>query len=550
MRKNDKYKLKKNSFMQGALISSVFFIIIKILGALYVIPFYKIIGEEGGTLYSYAYNIYNLFLNVSTAGIPVAMSMIISEYLALGMYDAKERARKVGMVITAILAVVSFLLVFFGSSLFAKFLLSDVSGGHSVDSVSLVIKMTSFCLIIIPFLSILRGYLQGHKFIVATSFSQVLEQIVRIIVVLLGSYTCIRILKQDVDVGVSVALTGAFFGGLIAYIYLRLKMRGAKDEFPKATKEDKVSNKTILKKIFSYCIPIVLIAIIDNIYTLVDIKLIVKGLSEVGYTAFQSQTISGIVATWAPKICTIIIAIALSLTTNIIPHVTESYTKKDFEGVNNKINQALSTMLIITVPMSLLLMMLADDAYYIFYQDNVYGPVILSFSAISHLFFGVWTVLNSILQSLKKFKIIYLNSIIGLASNALLDIPIILLLHHIGYPAYIGTVIATCIGYLISILIVVFYLRKEMNFRLKPTLNTVKKILVPVVIIFIVLFIFNRTIRYEHTLLSSIIALIINGSIGLAIYLIFTYRNGALNDVFGEKAINKVIGKIKPKKQK
>ena len=550
MKKNGKYKLKKNTFMQGALISSIFFIIIKILGALYVIPFYKIIGEEGGTLYSYAYNIYNLFLNVSTAGIPIAMSMIISEYLALGMYDAKEKAKKVGLAITAILAVVSFGLVFFGASSFAKFLLSDVSGGHSIESVALVIKMTSFCLIIIPFLSVLRGYLQGHKFIVATSFSQVLEQIVRIVVVLIGSYTCIKILKKDIDIGVAVSLTGAFFGGLVAYIYLKLKMKGAKEEFPKATKKDDVTKKVIMKKILSYCIPIVLIAIIDNIYTLVDIKLIVKGLSKVGYTAFESQTISGIVATWAPKICTIIIAIALSLTTNIIPHVTESYTKKDFEGVNNKINQALSTMLIITVPMSLLLMMLSDDAYYIFYQDSNYGPLILSFSAISHLFFGVWTVLNSILQSLKKFKIIYINSIIGLVSNALLDIPIILLLDYFGLPAYIGTVIATCIGYLISILIVVFYLRKEMSFRLKSTFNVFKKILVPAVVIFIVIFIFNRTIKYEHTLLSTIVALIVNGGIGLAIYLIFTYKNGALNDVFGEEAIDKLINKIKPKKQK
>ena len=89
-----------------------------------------------------------------------------------------------------------------------------------------------------------------------------------------------------------------------------------------------------------------------------------------------------------------------------------------------------------------------------------------------------------------------------------------------------------------------------MNFRLKETFNTVKKIFVPVVIIFIVIFIFNRTIMYEHTLLSTIIALIVNGGIGLAIYLAFTYKNGALNDVFGEEHVNNIIRKIKPKKQK
>ena len=295
-----KNKLKKNSFIQGTLIASIFMIIIKVLGAVYVIPFYKIIGEEGGTLYSYAYNIYILFLNISTAGIPVAMSMITSEYLALELYDAKQRAKKVGTKVVAILAIISFFVVFFGANILAKFLLSDVSGGHTVDEVALVIRVTSFCLLIMPFLSILRGYLQGHKYISITSFSQVLEQVVRIVVVLLGAYVSIRIMNQTTEIGVSVALSGAFFGGLAAYIYLKLKVKKNKGEFAEVKQKDDVSNKTILKKIISYCIPLVMIAIIDNIYTLIDIRLIVQGLNTVGYTAMESQTISGIVATWAP----------------------------------------------------------------------------------------------------------------------------------------------------------------------------------------------------------------------------------------------------------
>ena len=72
--------MKKNSFIEGTIIASLAIIITKILGVLYVIPFYSIIGEDGGVLYSYAYNIYNLFLNIATAGIPVAISMVISEY--------------------------------------------------------------------------------------------------------------------------------------------------------------------------------------------------------------------------------------------------------------------------------------------------------------------------------------------------------------------------------------------------------------------------------------------------------------------------------------
>jgi len=543
-----KKTLKKNSFIQGTLIASFSFIFIKILGALYVIPFYKIIGEDGGTLYSYAYNIYNLFLNISTAGIPIAISMIVSEYLALEMYDAKERSKKVGTRIVSMLAILSFCFVFFGSNILARFLLSDVVGGHSVEDVSLVIKAISFCLIIIPFLSILRGYLQGHKFISPTSISEVIEQVVRIIVVIFGSYLALKVFKVNLAIGVSVALTGAFFGGLCAYIYLFTKLKSNKDAFPKSDKKDSVKDSVLVKKIFTYSIPIIMVAIIDNLYTLVDIKLIVKGLNMVGYSALNAQTVSSVVATWAPKICTIIIAIATALTTNIIPHVTSSYIKKDFKAVNKRVNQALSTMLIITLPMSLLLFLLSNEAYYLFYGSSNYGGFILKFSALSHIFFGLWTVLNSSLQSMRKFKIIYLNSAVGLTLNALLDIPMILLFHKIGIPEYIATVVCTCIGYAVSIAIVLIYLKKNMKFDYKETINLLKKLILPLLLVFISIFISKYFIVFKLSKLTSFISLLIHGIIGVIIYLFAVYKNGSLQTVFGDEMINNVLVKLHIKK--
>ncbi len=113
--------MKKDSFLKGTLIASIAIIITKILGVLYVIPFYKIIGETGGVLYSYAYNIYNLFLNISTAGIPIAISMLISEYVTLGKIDAKERTFKVGKKIILTFSVISFLTLFIFSDSIAMF---------------------------------------------------------------------------------------------------------------------------------------------------------------------------------------------------------------------------------------------------------------------------------------------------------------------------------------------------------------------------------------------------------------------------------------------
>ena len=543
-----KKELKKNSFIQGTLIASAAFIFIKILGALYVIPFYRIIGEDGGTLYSYAYNIYNLFLNISTAGIPVAISMIVSEYMALEMYDAKERSKKIATKMISILAILSFCIVFFGSSILARFLLSDVVGGHSVEEVSMVIKAISFCLLIIPFLSILKGYLQGHKFIAPTSMSEVIEQVVRILIVIFGSYFALKVFKTNLALGVSISLTGAFFGGLCAYLFLLYKVKTNKKAFPKSDKKDNVKDSVIVKKIFTYAIPIIMIAIVNDLYTLVDIKLIVKGLNMVGFSALDAQTISSVVATWAPKICTIMIAISMALTTNIIPHVTSSYIKKDYKDVNRRINQALSTMIIITLPMCALLFLLSDEAYYIFYGSSNYGGFILKFSSIVHIFFGSWSVLNSSLQSMKKFKVIYANSIIGLGCNALLDIPLILLFHKVGIPEYIGTVIATCIGFIISISIVLIYLNKKMKFEYKDTLRLIGKLVIPTIILIVPIVLAKHYFVFDLTKLNSIISILIYGIYGMLVYLFITYKNGALYTVFGEDMVNNILKKLHLKK--
>lgn len=543
-------KLKKNTFIQGTLVTSAILIIIKILGALYVIPFYGIIGTNGGTLYSYAYNIYNLFLNISTAGIPIAISMIISEYLTLNMCDAKERAYKIGKKMIGVLSIVSFLVVFFGADVIAKFIISDISGGNSIHDIATVIRAVSFCLIIIPFLSVLRGYMQGHKFITPTSYSQLIEQIVRIVVVLLGSYVVIKVLDKGITNGVSIALLGAFFGGLFAYLYLLIKVKKNKEEFPISKKKDAVSNSVIAKKILKYCIPLIMISIVDNLYTIVDVKLIIKGLHMVGYTAMESEMMSSLVSTWAPKICTVIIAIAISLTTNIIPHVTSSFIKKDMNEVNRRFNQAISTMLIITIPMALMLLMLSNESYTLFYGASEFGSTVLKVSAISHIFFGVWSVINTCLQSMRKFKIVYINSISGLVANAILDIPLILLFDKVGLPAYTATVVSTVIGYTISIAIALIYLKKEMKFTYRPTINLLKKLLLPCICIIIPITISKVFITFEYTRLTSFISLGIHGMIGVIIYLVISYKNGAINDTIGNSFIDNILIKLHLKTKK
>ena len=124
-------KLRKSTFLQGAFLATLGIVLSKILGIIYVIPFYAIIGNQGGALYGYAYNIYSIFLGISQAGVPLAMSRIISEYNTLEYYETKERIYKVGKTFLNILGVVSFLVLFFGAPFIAEGIIGGVEDGNT-----------------------------------------------------------------------------------------------------------------------------------------------------------------------------------------------------------------------------------------------------------------------------------------------------------------------------------------------------------------------------------------------------------------------------------
>ena len=537
--------MKKDSFLKGTLVASIAIIITKILGVLYVIPFYKIIGESGGVLYSYAYNIYNLFLNISTAGIPIAISMIISEYITLGKLDAKERTFKVGRKIILTFSCISFLVLFFFSDYFALFFINGVEGASPIKDISLVIKAISISLIITPYLSVLRGYLQGHKFIAPGSISQVWEQIVRIAIILIGSYLSINIFKTSIPIGVSIALLGAFFGALAAYIYLRYKINKNKKLFESAEEKDNnIDNKQIAKKIIFYCIPLIIISITNDLYNIIDMKLIIKGLYIIGFSPTKCELISSIVCTWAPKICMIISAISMGLITSLIPHIIESYTKKDYKSSNKIFNQAISTMLIIALPLTMGIIILAGDVYHIFYGSSPYGGKILAVSGIVSLIIGILSVMNTALQGFKKFKLVIISTAIGLLINTILDIPMIILLNKIGLTPYIGTSISSIIGALTSIVIILIYLKKNFNFNYSSIGKIIAKTIVPLFIMSIVVFGLNIVMGTKESTIFTFIKVAVLAIIGLVVYLVLLYKNNGLNSIFGKDKIDNIMKKI------
>ena len=242
-------KLKKNTFIQGAFIATLGIVISKILGIIYVIPFYAIIGDQGGALYGYAYNIYSIFLGISQAGLPLAMSKLISEYNTLGYYETKEKIYKVGKIFLNVLGVLCFLILFIFAPQIADLIIGGVTDGNTPEDIIFVIRIISTAILVVPILSVSRGYLQGHKFISPTPISQIIEQVVRVLIIVIGSYLMLKVFHLPLRAAVGCAVFAATIGALCSYLYIKSKIKQNKEQLvlKSSKKEPNLTTKEILK---------------------------------------------------------------------------------------------------------------------------------------------------------------------------------------------------------------------------------------------------------------------------------------------------------------
>lgn len=545
--------MKKNSFIEGTIFASLSFLIIKFLGAIYVIPFYAIVGELGGALYSYAYTVYSLIVNICTIGIPHAISKIISEYNTLEMYEAKERTYKIGNKIMIVLSTVLFLLMFIFAKEAAYIFIGDIdSTGNSIEDVVLVIRSISFCLLIVPYLAVKRGYLQGQKFITVSTTGEVIEQVVRVAFILVGSYLAINVFGAKTSVGVAIAVFGAFIAGVSAYIYLEVKIRKNKKEFnmPAKNQKDQVTDKTILKKIVSFSIPLMIVSITTDLYNMTDLSLIIRGLGYLGYSGKVAETIGSIMATWATKICLIVNAITFGLTINIIPHMSANYVKKDYKAINSQFIKSIAMVIVIGLPMSIGISLLAEEVYYIFYGYSEYGAIILRFLPFSIMLGNINMVVNTSLQSLDKFKTIYITTFAGLITNAILDVPLMILCDKVGIYPYYGAIISTIIGSSLALFISLKRLKKDMKFKYKDLLTILKKSIVPLLSMSVIVFILERLITpFFTSRITSIITCTICAVVGAIIYGVLAYKNNLLYESLGKEYVDEILIKLRLKKK-
>lgn len=541
--------MKKSGFIEGTVIATAAIVITKILGMLYVIPFYAMIGIQGSALYAYAYNIYVIFLDISSAGLPVAISKIIKEYNTLGMMDAKVRAYRLGKKIINIVSVAAFIILFIFAEAIASLILGDLQGGNTIADVAFVIRCVSFAILVIPFLSVSKGYLQGHNIINVSSFSQVIEQVVRIAVILGGSYIALNILHLSLTTSVGIAVFGAFAGGLAAIMYILFNMRKHKKELSLSenVKKDKITDKEIIKKLISYAVPFIIIDVGVSVYNFVDMVLISRTMTSLGFDAATTEFITSSVSAWAGKISMVVNSIAMGLTVSLIPNIVEAFTLKKWELVESRLNKALQIILVTCIPMVLGISLLATPIWSVFYgtEQLELGGLVLAVYIFVSLFFNLYMVTSSTLQSLNKFKAVYFTTLLGYITNALLDVPFMLICNALGLEPFIGAILASVCGYSLSVFTALRVLKKEQKLKYGDTFKTLLKTLVPATVMVVVVLLLKMVVPVNYASKASCILYIaVISIIGAIVYLVIAYKQGLLDKVFGREYLNKIVKKI------
>lgn len=549
MKRNKWLKMKKSSFIEGTVIATLAIVITKILGMLYVIPFYAIIGVQGSALYAYAYNIYVIFLDISSAGLPVAISKIIKEYNTLGMMDAKVRAYKVAKKIISFISVAAFIVLFLFAGNLASLILGDLQGGNTISDVTFVIRCVSFAILVIPFLSVSKGYLQGHNIINVSSISQVIEQVVRIIVILGGSYLGLKVLNLSLTTSVGIAVFGAFAGGFAAMLYIFINMRKNKKELSleEVEKKDDISNREILKKIISYAIPFIIIDVAVSLYNFIDMVLISRTMGYLGYDAATTEFVTSSVATWANKINVIVNSVAIGLTVSLIPNIVEAFTLKKWSLVEKRLNKAIQIILVTCIPMVLGISFLAKPIWNIFYGNSnlELGSIVLGVSIFGALFYNIYMITSMTLQSLNKFKAVYFTTFLGYLTNAFLDVPLMLLCQHLNLQPFIGALLASILGYSLASFSALIILRKHHHLKYHESYKMFAKILVPSFCMMLAVFFVARLCPISYNSRTSCIFYVFLTSVsGAIVYLFIAYKMKILDNVFGKEYLDRIIRKL------
>ncbi|GAA3409129.1 polysaccharide biosynthesis protein [Paenibacillus hodogayensis] len=402
--------MSKDSLVKGTVILAAAALIARVLGAAQRIPLIHLLDDSGMATFSNAFNIYMMLLVVATAGIPSALSKLVSERTALGQFDEARRIYRAAAMFALSAGVLMTVLLFVAAPFYER--LSEV------PAAALATRALAPALLLFPLIAIMRGYFQGRQRMAPNGISQIIEQIVRIVAAILLAYVLL-----ELGWGHDWAVAGASFGGvvgsvgaLLVMLYYSFKLRREDrrtGQVGNRTPTGAMSYRDIFGKLFRVSVPIVLFSLAVPLINAIDTTITV-GLLQPGVTYEAAVDALGVLGGRAQSLAGIPIILAIALSQSTVPVISAAYAKKDYATVSTQASKALYISVITGLPMVLAICAAARPIN-VFMFTNDTGTGTIALLTASAMFQIVMQTSGAVLMGIGQMRPLIVHVAIGIA---------------------------------------------------------------------------------------------------------------------------------------
>lgn len=506
----------------------------RFLGAIYIIPWYIWMGKHGAEangLFTMGYNIYAWFLLISTAGVPVAVAKQVAKYNTMDQKDHSftliREFLKFMLLLGAIFAVVMYLL----SPFFAH-----VSGvGKELIP---VMQSLSWAVLVFPAMSVIRGFFQGFNNLKPYAISQIAEQVIRVIWMLLTTFFIMKLGSKDYAAAVTQSTFAAFIGmfaSMAVLVYFLWKANLLSSILHKPVSSTNINSRALLVDTIREAIPFIITGSAIQLFQIIDQVTFINVMKWfTNYTNSQLVVMFSYFSANPNKITMILIAVATSIGGVGIPLLTENYVKGDLKSAARLVQDNLSMLLLFLLPATIGSVLVARPLYTIFYgRPDRLALGLFIFAMLQTIILGIYTVLSPMIQALfqNRKAIIYFGY--GVLVKLILQIPFIYL-----FRAY-GPLLATTVGLIVPIVLMYQHIRQVtgLNQRILVKRSLLIGILTAIMSLLIAIVeVVLGVVFYPNGRISSMLYLIMIGGLGMIIYGAMALRIRLLDRFIGEKA--------------
>ena len=403
-------------FLKGTMILAVSMSIVKIIGSLNWIILSRVLGGEGIGLYQMGFPIYLMAITISSAGIPVAISIITAEKLAHKDYRGAKLVFNVSLRLLTVTGLLFSLLVYFGAGfLIDMHFVRDARAYYAIVTLAPAVFFVTF-------LASFRGYLQGWQIMTPTATSEIVEQLVRVITMLIFADLLLPYGLAYAAGGASMgAGAGAIFALLVLiWFYRRLKKKFQAEIDAQTDFAEQESSKYIIKRLLTLALPVSLTSIMLPLGANLDLFIVPQRLEVAGMALHNATEAFGYLTGMAVPLVNLAAIFTAAMTMSLVPSIAESKALADWETLRHKIRLAMRVALIVTCPCSVGLYFLSGQVATLIYNAPLAAPAIKIMS-LGIVFLGVHQITTGILQGLGRTGIPVINMLVACVLKVFLN---------------------------------------------------------------------------------------------------------------------------------